>query len=192
MRDAPDVPAAEHLRYIREMMARSSAFTAVPGWGSVAVGATAVGAAVVAAQMPTAAAWLAVWIGEAALALTLGALLLVRKARRGGVPLRSGAGRKYVLSLLPPLVAGALLTFALAQHGQHALLPPLWLLLYGAGTMTGGAFSVRPVPLMGLAFMAAGVLALLLPAAWADALLGIAFGGFHLGFGLWIARAHGG
>lgn len=193
---SPEAPgpegAAAQLAYIRGVMERTHAFTAVPGWGSVAVGVTACAAAWVAAGMDDPRAWLAVWVGEAALALAIGGIALVRKARDERVPLGSGIGRKYVLGLLPPFTAAAVLTGVFAHAGTLDVLPGLWLLLYGTGTMTGGAHSVRPVPLMGAAFMALGTAALVAPPAWGDALLGVGFGGLHLLFGLLIARSYGG
>lgn len=188
----PEIRAAEHLRFIRDMMARSGAFTAVPGWGTVAIGATALGAAALAVQQGSAEGWLLVWLGEAVLAVGIGVFTLLRKARAVGVPLLSGAGRKYVLSLLPPIVAGAVLSLALWRAGAVGLLPGVWLLLYGAGTATGGAFSVRPVPLMGLLFMGLGAAALFLPFSWANVLLALGFGGLHLAFGWIIAKYYGG
>lgn len=200
-----DDRAADHLRFIRDVVDRSATFTAVPGRGALAMGATAVAAAALAAPYVGTGAWLAVWLGEAVVAGGIGALALARKARHHGVSLRSGAGRKYLFSLLPPLVAGAVLTVALrvaagspegAAPGPtaagDALLPGLWLLLYGAGTVTGGAFSVRAVPLVGLAFMALGIVALFVPLAAANALLGVGFGGLHLALGAHIVRHHGG
>ncbi len=189
---APEVRAAEHLQFIREMMARSGSFTAVPGWGTVAMGVTALPTALIAGLQATPGRWLAVWLLDAALAAGLGAVALWWKTRRSGVSLRSGPGRKYVLSLLPPFVAGLLLTIAVWQGGYVDLLPALWLLLYGAGTITGGAYSVRAIPLMGVGFMGLGAVALLAPFAWGTVLLAVGFGGLHIGFGLIIARNYGG
>ncbi len=189
---APEVRAAEHLQFIREMMARSGSFTAVPGWGTLAMGVTALPTALIAGLQATPGRWLAVWLLDAALAAGLGAVALWWKTRRSGVSLRSGPGRKYVLSLLPPFVAGLLLTIAVWQGGYVDLLPALWLLLYGAGTITGGAYSVRAIPLMGVGFMGLGAVALLAPFAWGTVLLAVGFGGLHIGFGLIIARNYGG
>lgn len=182
----------DNLRFIRETMERAAAFTAVPGWGGVAVGVSALFAAALAAAQPTPTRWLTVWIGEALLSLVIAAWAMHRKARAAKVPIFSGAGNRFVLSFLPPMIVGALLTVPIVQAGAFTLLPGTWLLLYGAGVVTGGAFSVRVVPVMGLCFMAIGALALLSPAEWDDALMAAGFGLFHIIFGLVIARRYGG
>lgn len=197
-RPADDAPLALHdraldnLRYIRETMERAGSFTAVPGWGGVAMGATAIAAAALAARQPTVGRWLGVWLAEAALAVAIAAGAMALKARRAGVPLLSGPGRKFALGLLPPVVAGAVLTGALGRAGAAAMLPGVWLLLYGAGVITGGIFSVRIVPIMGLALMLTGAAALFSPAAWGDAYLALGFGAVEIVCGLLIARRHGG
>ena len=196
--DPPDEPpglharAVDNLRFIRETMERATAFTAVPGWGAVAVGSTALVAAFLAARQPSAGAWLRIWLAEGVLALAIAGWAMARKARRARQPLWSGPGRKLVRGLAPPWVAAAPLTLALAQAGRLDLLPGAWLLLYGCGVVTGGAFSVPVVPLMGGCAMALGTAALLTPAAWGDAWLGAGFGGLHVVFGLVIARRYGG
>jgi hypothetical protein len=183
--------AMDNLSFIRSTMERATAFTAVPGWGGVAMGATALGATSLANDR-TPTEWLAVWLVASALALTIGGTAMVLKARRGGTSVFSYSGRRFVLSYVPPLAVGGLLTIVLVRAGLYSALPGTWLLLYGTGVVTGGAFSVRVVPLMGLCFMALGAIALLLPWAWGEWLMAVGFGGLHIVFGLIIARRYGG
>lgn len=183
---------AEDLRFIRDTMERSSAFTAVSGWGQVVLGSTAVAAAVLAARQATPFGWLRIWLAEGLLAVAIALISCFRKANRNGLPLFSGPARKVVLGLAPPLVAGAFLTFLLFRSGLESALPATWLLLYGAGIMTGGSFSVSAVPVMGLCFMLLGGLAVLSPATWGNWFLAAGFGGLHVAFGFLIARRHGG
>jgi hypothetical protein len=182
----------DNLRFIRQTMERATAFTAVPGWGGVGMGALALAAAAVAETRLTPAEWLLTWLAAAVFGLVLGGWAMAAKARRAGTAVFSYSGRRFVLSFLPPLLVGALLTVVLVRVGQPAILPGAWLLCYGTGVVTGGAFSVRVVPLMGLCFMALGVVALFGPAAWGNALMAAGFGGLHMVFGLIIARRHGG
>lgn len=182
----------DNLRFIRETMERAGSFTAISGWATVLIGVTAFGAAALATQQTTHGAWLAVWIGEALLAVAVSVWATVRKARAVQMPLLSGPGRKFALSLAPPLLAGAVLTLALYYAGMVAVLPGLWLLLFGTGVVTGGAFSVRIVPVMGICFMVLGAATLIAPPEWGDALLALGFGGLHLVFGALIARRYGG
>jgi hypothetical protein len=184
--------AMDNLRYIRETMERAGSFTAVPGWGGIAMGLTALVAAVVAGSQPNLERWLATWLLEGLLAIAIGAFAMARKAHSAQVPLLSAPGRKFALSFAPPLLVGALLTLVLYRAGLPSALPGTWLLLYGTGVVTGGAFSVRIVPAMGLCFMAMGAAALLAPPAWNGAFLVAGFGGLHVAFGLAIAWRHGG
>ncbi len=190
---APVVPSvADDLRFIRDTMERSVAFTAVSGWGTVLLGGTALAAAALAARQSSSFAWLRVWLAEGLLAVVIGLLACTFKANRRGLPLFSGPARKVALGLAPPLVAGAFLTFLMVRSGLESALPALWLLLYGAGIMTGGSFSVPIVPVMGMCFMLLGGLAVLGPANWGNGFLAAGFGGLHIIFGWLIARRHGG
>jgi hypothetical protein len=184
--------AIENLRYIRDTMARSASFTAVPGWGQVIIGVTAVGAAWLAHRTPTVLSWLSVWLVEAVLALTVGGITMVRKARAVKDPMTTGPGRRVLLHFLPAFGSAAVLTAALVLAGSTSLLPGLWLLLYGTGVVAGGAFSVRPVPLMGICFLAVGTASLFTPASLGDVWMAAGFGGLHMIFGGIIARRYGG
>ena len=187
-----DARAADHLRYIRETMERAAEFTAVPGWGGVAMGVTALMAALAASRQTTPRAWLAIWLIEAFVAVAIAAPAAATKAHRANSALFSGPGRKFVLSFAPPIVVGGLLTFALYHADFLAALPGVWLLLYGTAIVTGGAFSVRVVPVMGLCLMLLGAAALFAPPLWGDAFMAAGFGVVQIGFGWWIARHFGG
>ncbi|MGD0297042.1 MAG: hypothetical protein ABSE86_07985 [Bryobacteraceae bacterium] len=184
--------AMDNLKFIRETMERAGSFTAVPGWGGFAMGVSALAASVIAVGQSTREAWLATWLLEGIFAIALGALAMWRKAHRAQVPLMSAPARKFVLSFAPPLMVGALLTLVLYRAGLTGAIPGTWLLLYGTGVVTGGAFSVRVVPVMGLCFMFLGAVALFCPLSWGTAFLATGFGGLHLVFGTIIARRYGG
>ncbi|MCS6951385.1 MAG: hypothetical protein RMK57_10320 [Bryobacterales bacterium] len=184
--------AVENLRFIRKTMEGACSFTAVSGAGGIGMGLTACAAAVLAGGPPLGARWLAVWLSSSVVAFLIGALAMRHKARRHNIALLSRPGRKFALGLAPPLIVAALLTPALYRSGLPELLPAMWLLLYGAAIISGGAFSVRIVPAMGACFMTLGAVALLAPASWSNWLLAAGFGGIHIVFGAVIAWRHGG
>jgi len=184
--------AMDNLRYIRETMERASSFTAVPGWGQVAIGVTALVAAFLAAHQPTNRGWLVTWLVEAMISLLIAGWSMDRKARAIQTPLLSGPGRKVAFSLSPAVIVGALLTVVLFRAGLTNAIAPMWLLLYGTGVVTGGMFSVSVVPVMGICFMVLGAAGLFTPAAWGNWLMAAGFGGLHIIFGTVIARKYGG
>jgi hypothetical protein len=156
------------------------------------MGVIALAAGAAAWVVTTPGGWLAVWLGAAGLSFAVAAWAMARKSHAEGVSLLSGPGRRFAWNMIPPLLAGGILTLGLVRAGLFDLLPPTWLLLYGAGIVTGGSYSVRPIPLMGIGFMLTGVLALVSPPTWGDAYMAGAFGGLHIVFGAVIWRKHGG
>ena len=184
--------AMDNLRFIRETMERAGSFTAVPGAGGVIIGLSALAAGALAARQVSSAAWLAVWLLEGALAGSIGVAGAALKSRRVKVPLLSGPGRKFLAGFVPPLATGALLTAVLFRAGMAAVLPGVWLLLYGTGVVSGGASSVKLVPGMGICFMALGAAALFTPPGWGNGLLAGGFGGLHILFGAIIIARYGG
>lgn len=186
-----DSRAADNLRFIRDTMERAASFTAVPGWGGVVIGLTAVATGIIALRMPAPQQFLA-WLVEGVLALTIGCIAVRMKSRRLALSLSSRPAQRALLSFVPPLLAGAVLTAILYRADLLTVLPGLWLLLYGAAVVTGGAFSVRIVPVMGICFMLLGGIALLAPVVAGNIFLLLGFGAMHIVFGTLIARRHGG
>lgn len=186
--------AVDNLRYIRDAMERASAFTSIPGWGGFAIGVSALLTSAVAEPMTAwnTRHWLEAWLVEAFVAVLVGAMAMWRKGRRAGTPLTTGAARRFFISYFAPLIAGAILTVAVARGGAYQPLPSIWLLLYGAAFVSSGAFSVRVIQLMGVCFMLLGAIAAFVPLSVGNLLLGAGFGGLHIVFGLIIVRNYGG
>jgi hypothetical protein len=184
--------AIDNLAYIRATMERAGSFTAISGWGIVAVGACATAAAVWAARSPTPQGWLTIWLATAAICAALSLIMTARKARRSGLSLTSGPARKLALAFAPAVIVGVVLTAEIVRLGIFELLPGLWLLLYGTAVVAGGTFSTRIIPVMGAAFIALGAVALFAPPGSGNWFLAAGFGLLHLLFGAQIARRHGG
>lgn len=184
--------AAEDLSFIRATMERATAFTLVPGLGGIGMGITALLAAWLAARQASAVEWLAVWLAAAALAVLIGLGSVFWKSRRMGTTIALRPVRRFVLSFVPALLVGALLTVALSRTGRFDVLPGVWLLTYGTGVIAGGTFSVPAIPIMGAGFLACGAAALFTPAAWGDMWMALGFGGLQVIFGAIIALRYGG
>src|ERR1700757_284884 len=97
----------DNLRFIRSTMENAGSFTAVPGVGGMLMGATALFAAFAAHLSKSPRAWLAIWMGEALLAMVIGFAFSWRKAVRNGTPLLSRAFRRFALAMMPAIFTGA-------------------------------------------------------------------------------------
>jgi len=197
MSEAP-LPMREHaldnIRFIRDAMERAGSFTSIPGWGGVGVGVTAIVTTIVAQQFlgRSLRMWLATWLAEAVVAAVIGFGTMALKARRSEAAFMSGAAKRFFISYFAPLVAGAVVTLALVRAEAFSAIPSTWLLLYGTAFVSSGAFSIRVIPVMGVAFMLLGALAAFVPLGASNIILGAGFGGLHIIFGFIIARSYGG
>lgn len=184
--------AIDNLKFIRETMERASSFTAVPGYGGIFMGVTAIAAAVIANFQPLIRDWLAVWLIEAVLAFAVGLFAMWQKSKIAKIPLNSAPAKKFAKSFLPPLVCGVVITLGLWRFGHFEAMIPVWILLYGAAVVTGGSFSVRAVPIMGWCFIAVGAIAFFIPAGFGNWMMALSFGVLHIVFGIIIGRKFGG
>ena len=184
--------AIDNLKFIRETMERSTHFTAVPGYGGILMGVTATVAAYIAVQQPYLRDWLIVWLTEAFLAFAIGLLTMWQKSKIAGGSLFSAPARKFAFGFAPPLIAGIIITLGLWRYEHYETMAPIWMVLYGTAVVTGGAFSVKVVPVMGWLFIALGAAAFVLPALYGNYLMAASFGLLHIIFGAVIARRYGG
>ena len=140
--------------------------------------------------------WLAIWLAAAALALVLGGASVARQTVRSGHSRYLGPTRKFLLCLCPALLAGAVLTLALANAGTLSFIPGTWLLLYGCAVLSASTVTTagiaRLICIMGALFVALGSVTFVLPAAAHTLMLGLGFGVLHIIFGILIGRlSHG-
>lgn len=187
---ALEAHAVNQLRFIRSTMERAAIFTALPGWGGVAVGFTALIAGNLAKNRPL-SQQCTIWAVEAVWASLLGGVALFHKAQTSGQSLASRPARRALFSFAVPLFAGLCLTAAVYRAGLLWLLPSVWMMLYGTAVVSAGAHSVRIVPAMGLCFTVCGALSLINPTL-GNAWMTVAFGLLHIAFGWVIARRYGG
>jgi hypothetical protein len=184
--------AIDNLKYIRETMERSTAFTAVPGYGGLLMGVTAIVAAYIANEQATMVGSLRVWFAEACLAFAIGLLAMWQKAKIGGQSLFSAPARKFALSFVPPLIIGVIITLGLWRNEHYYVMAPVCMLCYGAAVVCGGAFSVRVIPILGWCFIALGAITFLVPTSYSNLMMGASFGALHIVFGAIIAKRYGG
>jgi hypothetical protein len=193
LRTAPPAnDVLDQLQFIRHTMESATSFTAVPGWGMVLLGVTALATAFLARVVHSQVAWVVLWLGEAVLAAFISLIAMVKKTGSLAQLAASIPARKCALSLVPPLAAGGVLTIIMMEQHLYAVLPGMWLMLYGVAVITGGAFSVRVIPVMGICFAIFGTIALAMPPTWINGIMAAGFGGLHILFGALIAQRHGG
>ncbi|HQZ95336.1 MAG TPA: hypothetical protein PLP21_03405 [Pyrinomonadaceae bacterium] len=184
--------AIDNLQFIRETMERSTHFTAVPGYGGMLMGVTALVAAYIANTQVLLRDSLVTWLIEGALAFAIGMLAMWQKSKIGGQSLVSAPARKFALGFAPPLIVGVIVVLGLAKNGYFYVMAPICMLSYGAAVVCGGAFSVRVIPVMGWFFMALGAIAFAIPAHYGNMMMGASFGMLHIIFGAIIAKKYGG
>lgn len=94
------------------------------------------------------------------------------------------------LSMIPALVLGAMLSFALLRANLFAFLPGVWYGCYGVGLFASRTMVPRAVVPIAAAFMVAGMSLLFVPAALALQwwVLPLGFGAGQLGIGFIIMR----
>jgi len=184
-----DSQAAATLRYIRASMEAATS-VAVPGSAGVAMGSVGLLATALSFMTSWRQYWLAIWVVAALLGGCLGFFLVTRPASLRGLALAGTPLRKFALCLFPAILGGAVMTAVHWSSGNLHAIPGTWLLLYGCALISASVASTRTIAVMGGAFVALAVAALLLPDSWQIPMLGLGFGGLHVLFGLVIGRVN--
>ena len=196
---APLEEARENLRVIRQTMERSTKYSTLSGISGVLVGLAGI-AGVVATWVlgPGAAIYhhplrlASIWIVTLFTAIGIDLICNKRRAARVGKHIVSSLGAHIVLAALPAFFAAGILTYFFFQHHLLIYLWGVWMLCYGLAICAVGLFSVRPATYLGSAFVIAGAATLLMPAVpYHLIMMAVTFGGFHILYGVLMARRHG-
>lgn len=194
--------AMENLSFIREAMERSTPFTGISGKGMIVMGLIALAGGHVARLNSSWRWWMYSWLAVALLGCVAGLAAMLWKMRALEQPSVERAARRFALNMAPSVLAGVFLTEMFFELALTAFMPGMWLLLYGAGVVAGGALSVRVLPMMGAAMMALGAVTLFWtlwgaenfarPDVAGEAALALGFGGMHIVAGIIVWRRYGG
>jgi hypothetical protein len=159
----PHAAAEQHLRVIRSLMERATAYRALSAPAAAFGGAlsllTAAGLELLrsgagVSLLAFTLAWLAVLVAT----VVVSALLLRRDAVRRGEPFFSAGARSAALAMLPPLLAGAALSaVALFRGIGEQVFPGTWSLFYGLALLAMTHFAPRSIARLGWTFFAAGL-----------------------------------
>jgi hypothetical protein len=190
--------ALDRMREIQRIMERTALYTLLPGTPALVGGLLVWGAAAgsfamlrswdlaaIAALSPSGRlGFVALWATIAVAGIGLDVAYSLRALGKEGMPLRTRPIRFAAGALTLCLVAALAFTARIFLDGRYEYLAPVWLLCYGIGVYAAGLFSVRLPRLLGLAFVVTGVVALLVFPHHGLLLTTVAFGGYHVVFGL--------
>ena len=195
--------AEEHLRVIRQAMERSTKHSTLSGLSGVFVGLICLAGCLltqtVVLNAPAPAGrmlFVGVWAGVLMLSFFTDFVLTKRRAARVGKTAFSPLGKHLARAAAPGFFAALALSVFYAIHPgtPGGYLYGVWMLCYAVSLLSVGMFSVAEVSFLGWAFLAAGFLTLLIPPLFPigpRAAMALTFGGFHIGYGLWMGRKYG-
>ena len=157
--------AAEHLQVIRTLMERSALYRRALAPimifnGVVGLAAAALGWAL---KIGSPRGFILFWAGVSVVAMAGSFLLVRRQALKESEPFWSPPTRRVTQALLPPLVAGLMISAVVlaragsapGSHGGLAgvlWLPLIWVVLYGCAFHAAGFFMPRGMKIFGWAF----------------------------------------
>jgi len=207
--------AQERMLEIQRIMERATLWTILPGMAAVIGGAIVVLGCIVSflvfrsvensafspidfaamlelsisAQYAFCAMWFLIGVGG----ILVEVHLAQKHAKRQGISPTGRSAKLAFFSLTPSVVVAMVMTVKflmpaepLAREVQYIV--PVWMMLYGTGIYTAGLFSIRAPRILGLAFIAAGILSLLFLQQYGVITAAVSFGLFHIVFGLYVIR----
>jgi hypothetical protein len=177
--------AEQTLSVIRTLMERSTLYSNLSSHAGIAAGlVTLIGSALRAwADTPFYTTWLCVFVSACAASV----FFTGRMHRLNGEPVWTRQAKTVVMALVPSFLAAVVLTAVLSRIGQEALLPGVWMLLWGVGALTMSFFTPRVISLLGITFIVAGTATLFYFPGTDAVSMGLTFGAIHLIYGAILA-----
>jgi len=123
---------------------------------------------------------LLIWGTVFVAALGIVAFFSWRKARRNQISAWNSLAARMFYSQIPLVGIAGILTLALGRQGYYAVIPGVWLALYGVILYSFSYFTGRGHKIEGSLFMLLGCVALFAPGPFTLFLLGAGFGGIHV------------
>lgn len=199
--------AQERMQEIQRIMERSTLWTLLPGTAAILGGILVwVGCAVSFAMFRSldfadmltmslpAQIWFCVmWFTIGVLGIVLEVAFTAVAAKRQGISTTIRSAKVVTFSMTPSVVVAMVLTFKFLipvepRPEEIRYIVPIWMMLYGTGVYTAGLFSIRPPRVLGICFIAMGIVALLAFPDYGVVAAALSFGLLHVVFGWYILR----
>lgn len=179
--------AEEHLRIIRTLMERATIYRAISAPTALVGGILALSVAGASLAWPSLLNFIIWWMLALLITASANTFFIARAAAQRGEPLISPSLKLAVSALFPPFLTAGVLTLMLGRMQNDYLLAVIWTIFYGLALLATRHFSPRSLIVLGWAFLAAGLIAWLIPflrdlirPAAANWLMGLTFGLFHI------------
>lgn len=173
--------AEQTLAVIRTLMERGTQYTHLSGHAGIAAGGLTLLGSFLRMRFNT--PFLPTWLGVLVAASASTILFTAALHRANGEPLWTRQARTVTFALLPSLVAALIFTAVLSRVGQQALLPGVWMLMWGVGALGMSFFTPRVISALGATFLAAGTVTLVTGITNDALAMALTFGAIHLAYG---------
>jgi hypothetical protein len=197
--------AQARMQEIQRIMERATLFTLLPGTAAVVGGLLVLAGCAASYAMIRSLdfadilylslngqiAFCVMWFLIGAIGVLVEVFLTTRAAAKQQLVPADRPIRVAAFSLTPSVVVAMVLTVkflspVMPRADEIRYIVPVWMMLYGTGVYTAGLFSIQPPRILGLTFLAMGVLVLLAFAQYGIVAAALSFGLLHIVFGLYI------
>jgi hypothetical protein len=197
--------AQDRMREIQRIMERATLFTLLPGTPAVIGGLMVLAgcgvsyamfrsldfAAMLDMSLDAQVMFCVMWFAIGVVGVLIEVIMTTRAAARHQLTPVDRPMRVAAFSLTPSVIVAMVLTFKFLipvepRPEEIRYIVPVWMMLYGTGVYTAGLFSVRAPRVLGMLFIALGVVALLGFPQYGVVSAALSFGLLHIVFGLYI------